>query len=79
MQHTWLLARLRSPSRGRSDAIPHPAARLTTNGGMVTVEAIGGDGSLVNEGDLWLSNEWNPPATDGSSTVSRTWNWSAKA
>jgi hypothetical protein len=28
-------------------------------------------------GRVWLSGEWNVAATDGSSTVWRTWNWSA--
>jgi hypothetical protein len=28
-------------------------------------------------GQVWLSNEWNNPATDGTSPVWQTWNWSA--
>ena len=28
-------------------------------------------------GRVWLSNEWNLPATNGSATVWQTWNWSA--
>lgn len=29
-------------------------------------------------GRVWLSGEWNEPATDGSQPVWRTWNWSAR-
>ncbi|MEP6638805.1 MAG: hypothetical protein ABJC39_05595 [Chloroflexota bacterium] len=29
-------------------------------------------------GQVWLSGEWNLPATNGSATVWQTWNWSAK-
>lgn len=29
-------------------------------------------------GQVWLSAEWNNPATDGSVPVWQTWNWSAK-
>jgi len=33
---------------------------------------------LVSSGGLvWLSAEWNDPATNGQDTVWRTWNWSA--
>jgi hypothetical protein len=28
-------------------------------------------------GQVWLSGEWNNPATDGSATVWQTWNWGA--
>jgi len=28
-------------------------------------------------GQVWLSGEWNKPATDGSAVVWQTWNWSA--
>ena len=28
-------------------------------------------------GRVWLSGEWNLPATDGSATVWQTWNWAA--
>jgi hypothetical protein len=29
-------------------------------------------------GQVWLSAEWNNPATDGSTPVWQTWNWSAR-
>ena len=29
-------------------------------------------------GQVWLSGEWNLPATDGNATVWQTWNWAAK-
>ncbi len=29
-------------------------------------------------GQVWLSGEWNLPATNGSATVWQTWNWAAK-
>ncbi len=29
-------------------------------------------------GQVWLSAEWNNPATDGTTPVWQTWNWSAK-
>jgi hypothetical protein len=29
-------------------------------------------------GEVWLSAEWNNPATDGSQPVWQTWNWSAR-
>jgi hypothetical protein len=35
------------------------------------------DPLLASGGRVWLSNEWNLPATDGSATVWQTWNWSA--
>jgi hypothetical protein len=28
-------------------------------------------------GKVWLSGEWNLPATDGTTPVWRTWNWAA--
>lgn len=31
----------------------------------------------IHGGQVWLSNEWNNPATDGSNPVWQTWNWSA--
>ena len=35
------------------------------------------DPVAANGGQVWLSGEWNNPATDGSATVWQTWNWSA--
>jgi hypothetical protein len=35
------------------------------------------DPVVAEGGKVWLSGEWNNPATDGSSTVWQTWNWSA--
>jgi hypothetical protein len=32
----------------------------------------------ANGGQVWLSNEWNEPMTDGSTPTWRTWNWSAR-
>jgi len=29
-------------------------------------------------GQIWLSAEWNNPATNGSTPVWQTWNWSAR-
>ncbi len=36
------------------------------------------DPLVANGGQVWLSNEWNDPATDGSTPTWRTWNWSAR-
>jgi hypothetical protein len=36
------------------------------------------DPLAINGGQVWLSNEWNEAATDGSTPVWRTWNWSAR-
>jgi len=36
------------------------------------------DPLVINGGQVWLSNEWNEPATDGSTPTWRTWNWSAR-
>jgi hypothetical protein len=36
------------------------------------------DPVTTNGGQVWFSNEWNEAATDGSTPVWRTWNWSAR-
>jgi hypothetical protein len=36
------------------------------------------DPLVASGGQVWLSNEWNEPATDNSTPVWRTWNWSAR-
>ena len=36
------------------------------------------DPLMSSGGQVWLSAEWNNPATDGSQPVWQTWNWSAR-
>jgi hypothetical protein len=35
------------------------------------------DPVIAAGGQVWLSGEWNLPATDGNATVWQTWNWAA--
>ena len=36
------------------------------------------DPLVSSGGQVWLSNEWNEPMTDGATPTWRTWNWSAR-
>jgi hypothetical protein len=63
---------------------PGPNVDFSCGGGTIPDVCRWGDYAgatpdpLVSSGgQVWLTAEWNAAATDGQSTVWRTWNWSA--